>query len=130
MALSIINIPRLDKMSCLGPNCGELQLCTSIVLPEDKTFVKQGYQNARKPTQSMNICSIQRLNLKNSIVTQVMARIWHNSRPRKVDTFIWLTLNRGLSVGTWLQCMGILFTCKASESPQHYLFECPFTKRA
>jgi hypothetical protein len=41
---------------------------------------KQGYQNARKPTQSTNICSfIQRLNLQNSTVMQVMARIWHNS---------------------------------------------------
>jgi hypothetical protein len=31
---------------------------------------KRGYQNARKPTQSMNICSfIQRLNLQNSTIT-------------------------------------------------------------
>ncbi len=38
--------------------------------------VKRGYQNARKPTQSANICSfIQRLNLQNSTVTQVIARI-------------------------------------------------------
>jgi hypothetical protein len=43
---------------------------------------KRGYRNTRKPTWSANICSfIQRLNLQNSIVTQVMARIWHNSRP-------------------------------------------------
>jgi hypothetical protein len=42
--------------------------------------VKGGYRNARKPTQSANICSfIQRLNLQNSTITQVMARIWHNS---------------------------------------------------
>jgi hypothetical protein len=41
---------------------------------------KWGYQNARKPTQSANICSfIQRLNLQNSTVTQVVARIWHNA---------------------------------------------------
>ncbi len=97
---------------------------------------KRSYPNARKPTQSTNIYSfIQRLNLQNSIVTQVMARIWHNSRPRKVGTLIWLTLNRGLSVGTWLQCMGILPTCKvcteeAPESLQHCLLECPFTKQA
>jgi len=62
---------------------------------------KQGYRNARKPTQSINICSfIQRLNLQNSTITQVIAKIWHNFRPRKVGTLIWLTLNRGLSVGT------------------------------
>jgi hypothetical protein len=98
-------------------------------------FAKQGCQNARKPTQSANICSfIQRLNLQNSTVTQVIAKIWHNSRPRKVGTFIWLILNRGLLVGTWLQCMGILPTCKvcteAPKSLQHCLFECPLTKRA
>ncbi len=97
---------------------------------------KRGYQNARKPTHSVNICSfIQRLNLQNSTVMQVMARIWHNARPRKVGTFIWFTLNWGLPVGTWLQCMRILPMCKvcieeAFESPQHCLLECPFTKRA
>ncbi len=90
----------------------------------------------RKPTQSANICFfIQRLNLHNSTVMQVMARIWHITRPRKVGTFIWLTLNRGLPVGTWLQCMGIFPMCKvcteeAFESPQHCLLECPLAKRA
>ncbi len=32
--------------------------------------------------------------------------------PRKVGIVIWLTLNCGLLVGTWLQCMGIPPTCK------------------
>ncbi len=106
----------------------------------DSTFfgysIKRGYRNARKPTQSANIYSyIQKLNLQNSTVTQVMARIWHNSRPQKVGTLIWLTLKQGLPVGTWLQCMGILPTCKvcteeAPESPQHRLLECPLAKRA
>ncbi len=97
---------------------------------------KRGYRNARKPTQSANICSfIQRLNLQNSTVMQGMVRIWHNSRPRKVSTLIWLTLNRGLPIATSLQCMGILPTCtvcmeEAPESPQHYLLECPLAKRA
>ncbi len=97
---------------------------------------KRSYQNARKPSQSANICSfIQRLNLQNSTVTQVIAKIWHDTQPRKVGTLIWLTLNRGLLVGTWLQCMGILRTCKvctkeAPESPQHCLFECPLAKQA
>jgi hypothetical protein len=91
---------------------------------------KRGYRNVRNPTQSAYICSfIQRLNLQNSTVTQVIARIWHNARPWKVGILIWLTLNRGLPVGTWLQCMGILPTCKvcteeAPESPQHCLLEC------
>ncbi len=50
---------------------------------------KWGYRNTRKPTQSANICSfIQRLNLQNSTVTQVMARIWHNSWPWKVDNHL------------------------------------------
>jgi hypothetical protein len=84
----------------------------------------------------MNICSfIQRLNLQNSTVMQVMAKIWHHSQPWKVGTLIWLTLNRGLPVGTWLECMGILPTCKvcteeAPESLQHRLFECSLTKWA
>ncbi len=94
-------------------------------------FAKWGYRNARKPTRSTNICSfIQRLNLQTSTITQVIARIWHNTRPRKVGTLIWLTLNWGLPVGTWLQCMGILPTCKVCtkevpESLQHCFLECP-----
>ncbi len=99
-------------------------------------FTKRGYWNARKPTQSANIYSfIQRLNLQNCTITQVMAKIWHNARPWKVGTLIWLTLNRGLLVGTWLECIGIFPTCKvctkqAPESLQHCLLECPFAKRA
>jgi hypothetical protein len=34
-----------------------------------------------------------KVKLSKFIVTQVMARIWHNSRPQKVGTLIWLTLN-------------------------------------
>ncbi len=82
---------------------------------------KRGYRNARNPTQSAYICFfIQRLNLQNSTVTQVIARIWHNARPQKVGTLIWLTLNRGLPVSTWRQCMGILPTCKVctKEAPE------------
>jgi hypothetical protein len=72
---------------------------------------------------------IQELNLRNSTTTQVTARIWQNSRPRKVGTLIWITLNQGLPVGTWLQHMGILPHCKVcdcsvEESPKHCLLEC------
>jgi hypothetical protein len=49
---------------------------------------------------------INNLSLTNSITLQVVARIWHNARPRKVGTLIWLTLNQGLPIGTWLQVMG------------------------
>ncbi len=64
-----------------------------------------------------------------------MTRMWHNTRPLKVGTLIWLTLNQGLPAGTWLQCMGILPTCKVCteevpESPQHCFLECPLTKQA
>jgi hypothetical protein len=60
----------------------------------------------------------------------MIARIWHNARPRKVGMFIWLTFNQGLLVGTWLQIMGITPTCKicnsnVEKSPQHCLLECP-----
>jgi len=67
---------------------------------------KRGYKNARRMTHAPNILTfIQGLNLQNSTTPQ--ARIWHNARPKKVGTFIWLTLNQGLLVGTWLQLMGI-----------------------
>jgi len=55
---------------------------------------KRGYRNAQTSTHmpTMNTF-IQELNLSNSTTTQVTARIWHNSRPRKVGTLIWITLN-------------------------------------
>jgi hypothetical protein len=69
---------------------------------------KRGYQNAKKPHSPPGIIDfIQRLSLRNSTTVQIVARIWHNARPRKVGALIWLTFNRGLLVGTWLQTMGL-----------------------
>jgi hypothetical protein len=99
-------------------------------------FTKRGYRNAKKPSHTPGIFSfIQQLHLQNSTVPQVIMRIWHNSRPHKVGTLIWLTLNHGLPVGTWLQCMGISPSCKVCdtethESLQHCLLECPHAKHA
>ncbi len=91
---------------------------------------KKGYKNAQTSTHTpaMNTF-IQELNLSNSTTTQVTAKIWHNSRPKKVGTLIWITLNQGLPVGTWLQRMGIpphckVCDCNMEESPQHCLLEC------
>ncbi len=65
----------------------------------------------------------------------MITRLWHNTRPHKVGTLIWLTINQGLSVGTLLQLMGISPMCKvcdsnAEESPKHYLLECSMAQRA
>ncbi len=64
---------------------------------------RRGYNNARKPAHHTGLLAfVQGLNFQNSTPAQVIARIWHNARPRKVGTLIWLTLNKGLPVGTWL----------------------------
>jgi len=97
---------------------------------------KRGYKNTRKMMHTSNMLAfIQGLNLRNSTTSQVIARIWHNARPRKAGTLIWLTLNQGLLVGTWLQLMGIPPQCKVCnlghiESPKHCLLECPMAQRA
>jgi hypothetical protein len=78
---------------------------------------KRGYKNVKSSLRSPGIItSIDNLNLRNSSISQVVARIWHNSRPRKVGTLIWLTFNQGLPTGTWLQVMGISPTCKTCSS--------------
>jgi len=93
-------------------------------------FAKRGYQNARTKQHTPSITTfVQQLNLRNSTVAQIIARMWHNARPRKVGALTWLTLNNGLSIGTWLQIMGIPATCKGydqglPESAQHCLMEC------
>jgi len=97
---------------------------------------KRGYCNARKTARSSNMMTfMQGLNLRNSTPAQMTARLWHNARPRKVGTFIWLTLNQGLPVGTWLQLMGINPICKVcnlntEESALHCLLECPTAQSA
>ncbi len=86
--------------------------------------------------RSMGIITfIDNLNLKNSSISQVVAKIWHNSRPRKVGILIWLTLNQSLPTGTWLHVMGISPTYKtcssgAPESHQHCLLDYPLAQRA
>jgi hypothetical protein len=75
------------------------------------------------------------LNMRNTSTAQLTARIWHNTRPRKVGTLIWSILNRGLPVGTWFQIMGLPPFCKVcddnkEESPQHCLLECAMAQRA
>ncbi len=59
-----------------------------------------------------------------------MAIIQHNSRPQKVGTLIWLTLNRHLATihGDLPHVQGL--HRGDPQSPEHCLFECPFTKRA
>jgi hypothetical protein len=91
---------------------------------------KRGYRNAKGPAHSPGIIKfINDLDLRNSTTSQVVARIWHTARPRKVGTLIWLTLNQGLSTGTWLQVTAIPPTCNTCdtgtpESPQHCLLDC------
>jgi hypothetical protein len=64
-------------------------------------IAKRGYRNAKGPSHSPGIIKfINNLDLRNSTTSQVVARIWHNSRPRKVGTLIWLTFNQGLPTGT------------------------------
>jgi hypothetical protein len=78
---------------------------------------KRGYRNAKGPSHSLGIIKfINDLNLKNSTTSQVVARIWHNARPRKVGTLIWLTFNQGLPTRTWLQVMGIPPTCNTCDT--------------
>jgi hypothetical protein len=97
---------------------------------------KRGYQNARKPHRPPGIIDfIQRLSFRNSTTAQIVVKIWHNARPRKVGAFIWLTLNRRLPMGTWLQTMGLQATCKGcdqglSESAQHCLMDCTLAQKA
>jgi hypothetical protein len=62
---------------------------------------KRGYINTRKTTHPSNMLTfLQGLNLQNTTNSQMIARLWHNARPRKVGILIWLTLNQGLPVGT------------------------------
>jgi hypothetical protein len=69
---------------------------------------KRGYINAKSLMRpSHMITFIRGLNLRNTTTNQAIARIWHNSRPKKVGTLIWLTLNQGLPVGSWLKLMDI-----------------------
>jgi len=48
-------------------------------------FAKRGYWNARRKQHTPSIITfVQQLNLRNSTVVQIIARMWHNARPCKV----------------------------------------------
>jgi hypothetical protein len=73
--------------------------------PGDAPFfgyiAKRGYTNTQKSSHTSNmLVFLQGLNLRKTTNSQMTARLWHNARPHKVGMFIWLTLNKGLSVGT------------------------------
>jgi hypothetical protein len=75
------------------------------------------------------------LNFRNTSSAQMTARIWHNARPRKVGTLIWLILNKGLLVGSWLQQIGLPSQCKVyvsnlEESAQHLFLNCLMARNA
>jgi hypothetical protein len=97
---------------------------------------KRGYSNARKPTRPSGLVTfLEGLNIRNFIPAQMIARLWHNARPCKVGTLIWLTLNQGLPIGTWLNLVGIDPKCKVcnlnvEETAQHCLMECPAAQNA
>jgi hypothetical protein len=97
---------------------------------------KRGYNIIRKSTQKSSMTNfLEELNLRNSSTAQLTARIWHCARPRKVGTLIWLTLNKGLPVGTWLRTMGLPLLCKvcdanSEETPQHCFLECSMAQHA
>jgi hypothetical protein len=52
-------------------------------------IAKRGYKNAKGPSHSPGISKfVNDLDLRNSTTSQVVTRIWHNTRPRKVGTLI------------------------------------------
>jgi hypothetical protein len=60
---------------------------------------KRGYANICKSDHKSSMKTfLDDLNLRNTSSAQMTARIWHNARPRKVGTFIWVILNKGLPV--------------------------------
>jgi hypothetical protein len=97
---------------------------------------KRSYACIRKSNHKSNMkIFLEDLNLRNTTTAQLTARIWHNARPRKVSTLIWLILNKGLSVGSWLQQIGLPSQCKVcdsnlEESAQHLLLNCPMARSA
>ncbi len=76
---------------------GEWHWRTSPPLGDAPFFgytAKRGYINAQNPLCTPHMISlIQSLNLRNTSTPQAIAIIWHSARPRKVSTFMWLTLN-------------------------------------
>jgi hypothetical protein len=76
---------------------GEWHWKSAPPLGDDPLFgytANRGYINTRNHTRlSRMISFIQGLSLRNTTTQPTIARIWHNSRPRKWGTLIWLTFN-------------------------------------
>jgi len=97
---------------------------------------KRGYANIRKSNHKSSMKTfLDDLNFRNTSSAQMTARIWHNARPRKVGTLIWLILNKGFLVGSWLQQIGLPSQCKVyvsnlEESAQHLFLNCLMARNA
>jgi hypothetical protein len=77
----------------------------------------------------MELSFIQEMNLITIFYQQIPARFWHNARPKKVGTLIWLIFNKGFFMGSMFQRIGIEHTfqvCQIGliEIPQHCLMLC------
>ncbi len=51
---------------------------------------------------SMGLNFIQEMNLITIFYQQILAKFWHNVKPKKVGTLIWLIFNKGFLMGSWL----------------------------
>ncbi len=51
---------------------------------------------------SMGLSFIQEMNLITIFYQQILAKFWHNVKPKKVGTLIWLIFNKGFFMGSWL----------------------------
>ncbi len=97
---------------------------------------KRGYANIHKSNHKSNMKTfLDDLNLTKTSSAQMTTKIWHNVRPRKVGTLIWLILNKGLPVRFWLQQIGLPSQCKVCDSnleefAQHLLLNCPMARSA
>jgi len=64
---------------------------------------KKGYKIHSRPVFpiSMRLNFIQEMNLITIFYQQILAKFWHNAKPKKVGTLIWLIFNKGFLMGSW-----------------------------
>ena len=94
----------------------------------------QGIQQFRKrPTADS---SLQSQGFQESERKQIFSFLRHRTRPKTLNTFLWLSLSKGLATGDWLDKTKIpgVETCQAcscgiQETPSHCFFDCSSTKK-
>ena len=89
----------------------------------------QGIQCLKKRTTADS--SLQEQGFHEIERKQIFSFLWHKTRPKNLNTFLWLSMSKGLATGDWLEKTNMpgvencqACSCDVQETPEHCFYDC------